>query len=131
MTALRFRVVFLFALGVGFGLFIPGILCPSCCENTAGGNAKDRAKTTAKNKCLYDETGLFIIPSTWVLVRAIRETTCKAPAPVTAELLLRFVLFHFHVHVARIATAAAATILLGMLGVFLFRVLHSLMLHRT
>jgi hypothetical protein len=63
VTAFLFRVTFfLFAPGLGFGLFIPGILCPSCCENTAGPDAKDRINTAAKNRCLYREIKLFIIP---------------------------------------------------------------------
>lgn len=71
VTALLFRVVFfLFALGLGVGLFIPGMLCPSCCENTAGPAAKDRTNTTA-NKYLCRESELFIISSTWIVVRAL------------------------------------------------------------
>jgi hypothetical protein len=73
VTALRLRVVFFFfALGLGLGLFIPGMLCPSCCENTAGPDAKDRINTTAKNKCLYPETELFMISVTEILAQAIR-----------------------------------------------------------
>lgn len=139
-TGFRFGV----ALAFGLGLLIPGIAWPSCCANTLWPTENDSENNTIsvvdKNKCVGDRDAFLMIPDLFKWCGRVAERRSNARTPNS---WLPFCLFLLvcHLHLARVATTAAAPILFGrhrcmrpgmvFLRVIILRVLLHIVIHRA
>lgn len=79
------RFTFALAFDVALGLFMPGMLWLSCCENATGPVANEIKIKLAKNKYLYFEKTLLMTTFLALAVRTLSENYRK-----NVRTLLRF-----------------------------------------
>lgn len=75
--------VFRFTFVLGFGLLMPGMLWPSCCETTFWTIENDKTTVADKIKYLYCKNILFIILISLDGAGVSRKEIQKRPRPIT------------------------------------------------